>query len=288
MIMITELTPSQVDLLSDYRDKWLKIGLSTAPLDMDAAKTAVIKCYQLAGLEPPKLFIKAASPIEAAMMGAIIKTTSSSSVAQVGDQVRAQVYGNHDANWLGFYEYMQSEIMVSIPQIQGLIDLAKCCGWWAPYEGMVILQDRPSSIKFDDQNRLHCEDGPSILYRDGLSVHSWHGVRIPSEWIESPPTADVAIQWENLEQRRAACEIVGWNNILRQLNAVTIEKNTPDIGELVEVDIPDIGREKFLRVMCGTGREFALPVPPEMTTALEANAWTYGIDKSDYSPEIRT
>ena len=36
-----------------------------------------------------------------------------------------------------------------------------------------------------------------------------------------------------------------------------------------EVTIPDVGREKFLKVICGTGREFALPVPPDMTTPLK-------------------
>ena len=62
------------------------------------------------------------------------------------------------------------------------------------------------------------------------------------------------------------------------------------IGTLLEVDIPDIGREKFLRVLCGTGREFALPVPPDMKTALQANAWTFGMDDPNelLNLEIRT
>ena len=96
------------------------------------------------------------------------------------------------------------------------------------------------------------------------------------------------MKWSDLEQRRAACAIVGWHNILDQLNAVTIDANTPEIGELLEVDIPDIGREKFLKVQCGTGRTFALPVPPEMTSAHEANAWTYGLTANEYNPECRT
>jgi hypothetical protein len=53
------------------------------------------------------------------------------------------------------------------------------------------------------------------------------------------------------------------------------------VGNLLEVDIPDIGREKFLQVLCGTGRTFAIPVPPECKTALEANAWSY-----DISPDL--
>ncbi len=93
-----------------------------------------------------------------------------------------------------------------------------------------------------------------------------------------------------MERRRAACEIIGWHKILQNLGAQTIDKDEdPQIGELVEVDIPDVGRERFLRVQCATGREFALPVPPEMQSALQANAWTYGIeDFTNYKPEVRT
>jgi hypothetical protein len=60
------------------------------------------------------------------------------------------------------------------------------------------------------------------------------------------------------------------------------------VGELIEVDIPDSGKERFLFVQCGTGREFALCVPPTMKTALEANAATYGLSAKDYQLEIRT
>ena len=140
---------------------------------------------------------------------------------------------------------------------------------------------------------MHCESGPSIAYRDGWSLWHWHGVSIPREWIEDKAalTAKTALTWPNIEQRRAACEILGWNVILKGLDAKTIDRDEdPKVGELVEVAIPDIGRERFVRVRCGTGREFALPVPPTMKTALEANLWTYGIDSSDRAliPEIRT
>ena len=128
--------------------------------------------------------------------------------------------------------------------------------------------------------RLHCEDGPAIAYRDGWGLHSWHGVTVPREWIEDKAslTPKIALTHKNVEMRRAACEIIGWERILAELNARTIDRDPdPEIGELVEVDIPDVGRERFLRVQCGTKRRFALPVPPDMTTALAANAWGYNI-----------
>jgi hypothetical protein len=45
---------------------------------------------------------------------------------------------------------------------------------------------------------------------------------------------------------------------------------------------------RFLRVRCATGRDFVLSVPLQMRTALEANAWTYGMNPEDYQLEVRT
>ncbi len=161
------------------------------------------------------------------------------------------------------------------------------------HEEFCIVSDFPEFIRVDQQNRPHCGTGPSHRWRDGWSLYHWHGVKVPAEWIEDPSslTAQIALTWRNIEQRRCACEILGWATILRALDARLIDRDAdPEIGELVEVNLPGSGKEKFLRLRCGTGRQFALPVPPTMETALQANAWTYGFD--DYTawlkPEVRT
>ena len=165
-------------------------------------------------------------------------------------------------------------------------------GFRVMHKEFCIVSDFPEILKIDNENRPHCENGPSHRWRDGWSLYHWHGQEIPSEWIENKEslTAKIALTWKNIEQRRAACEILGWSNILTELDAKIINTDKdPEIGELVEVIIPEIGRERFLRVRCGTGREFAIPVPPKMKTALEAQAWTWGLDKKDFTkPEIRT
>ena len=154
---------------------------------------------------------------------------------------------------------------------------------------MCYVSDRPVILNIDDRGLPHCEDGPAIQYADGFSLHAWHGVKFPQQWATTLPRPAEALKWPNIEQRRVACEMLGWDRILDELNAVVINKdNDPEIGELVSVNIPDIGDEKFLRVRCGTGRNFALPVPQDMKTALEANAWTWGLEPNEYRPEIRT
>jgi hypothetical protein len=169
--------------------------------------------------------------------------------------------------------------------------LAKNCGWVWWHENVLAISDRPNLLKRDDAGRLHGETGPSIAYRDGWALHHWHGTAIPAEWVTTKkPTPQEALQWENVEQRRAACEILGWAQILSELDAKVINKDDDEhIGTLLEVNLPDSGPERFLSVRCGTQRLFALPVPRECSTASEANLWTYGLP-NDVSllPEVRT
>lgn len=269
MTKIDKLTPEQEAQLSVYRDKWIKIGLSTERVDPVEATQAVHLLYKCGGLEPPQRILFANGPQHAHELLEGKSVTEST------------VYGSHEASWLSFYDYMETVVGVDLGgKLAGLKAVAMSCGWVSCYDTLAVVQDRPLHIRMDEDNRLHSETGPAILYADGFAVYAWHGVRVPGEWIDNREslTAHTALTWANIEQRRAACEILGWVNVLKDLDARVIDEDEdPQIGTLLEVDIPDIGRERFLRVLCGTGRSFALPVPPDMRTALESNAWTYNI-----------
>jgi hypothetical protein len=152
-----------------------------------------------------------------------------------------------------------------------------------------------------------------VVYGDGTPEFYWRGTRVPSTFIPvtdqwrqqyseidliplvrpyKPLTAEEALSIQNLETRRAACEIIGWHKILEDLHSIVVDRDKdPTVGELLRVAIPSDGDmifQQFLRVQCGTGRTFALMVPDECRTALEANAWTYGLRPEDYRPEVRT
>jgi hypothetical protein len=133
----------------------------------------------------------------------------------------------------------------------------------------------------------------SIKYAGtGWGLFHWHGTQVPADWIvhREALTPQVALKTANIEQRRAACEMLGWARILSELNARVIDSDIdPEIGELVEVNLPDLpAPAKFLRVRCGTGREFAIGIPPHITKALDAQAWMIGLDPKDFTrPEIR-
>jgi hypothetical protein len=172
-----------------------------------------------------------------------------------------------------------------------LAALCGACGWWLACERVVFCSERPQRIGLDVEHRLHGESGPAIEFRDGHQLYAWHGTEVPAEWIEQHETLDpsLALTWPQIEQRRAVAEIIGWGKVLEHVPARVVDADPdPRIGMLFECDLPGMSSSRFLRVRCGTGREFVLSVPREMRTALEANAWTYGLRSEEYQLEARS
>ena len=177
---------------------------------------------------------------------------------------------------------------------------------WAPYEELskvgprfmheefAVLCDRQAEIHTDPENLPHNEFGAAIVWRCGTKAYYWHGTSIPADWIEkkSELKAATILQDENMERRRAGCELVGWPAILQELKAVSLNKHEdPEIGELVKVDLPDSPNELFLRVLEGhSGREFAYSIPRDLgiETAQQAQNWVWSMPEGqDYAPAVR-
>jgi len=281
--MIRHLTPEQEEQFAVYRDKWLEIGLSTSPIDVEKSLEQLKKVYEQAGLTFPNKYEVYESPFAA------IKAMKE----KYGMEVIANhfIYGSHDSFWLALYDYYLNVLDIKIcEQLSPFMELARYCGWVLLYDDLVVLTNKPLHIKMDAEHRTHCENDYAIKFRDNTGVTIWHGVRIPSEWIfnKESITEEVLFEWDNVEQRRAACEIIGWNNVISKLHGEVIDKDPETtVGTLYEVDLPGSGKERFLVAYdLNVGKMVGLPVPREMKTALEANAWTYGIDTKDITAEV--
>ena len=88
---IDSLNSDQVKRLAEWRDKWLRIGLSTEPTNRPAAEDAVRRAYQAANFDPPKIVVWLRSPLEGAI-GAAMLAGMKVGGDQVWDQVWAQVW----------------------------------------------------------------------------------------------------------------------------------------------------------------------------------------------------
>ena len=168
------------------------------------------------------------------------------------------------------------------------------------FSGAAIITDRPRPLKRDVENRLHCEDGPALEYRDGFSIYAWHGVRIPGEWVENRKTIDPALilKSENVEQRAAGAAMIGWPRMLSVLKARTIDKHASnDVGELIELTLPGLSQPgRFLKARCPRNGIIVEGVPYvsdidnlPIDTAIAAQAWRIGDPQSEYiHPSHRT
>jgi hypothetical protein len=215
--------------------------------------------------------------------------------SQVESQVKDSYYnlygGAFWTGWCAVISFYRDVLKLESPVLanfQYFETLTKSCGyvWW--HEDVLVISDRPQVIRRDQNNRLHSTVGASIVYRDGWELYYVHGVAVPKDWITQKEklSPETALTWKNVEQRRVAAELIGWDRVLAQVKSRSLGKD--DCGELLEVDLPDAPGSRIVKVVCGTGRTFCLPVPNSMQTAREAVAWSYDLKAEEYVPEVRT
>jgi hypothetical protein len=173
-------------------------------------------------------------------------------------------------------------------------------GFRVMHEDFCIVSDFPERILVDERNRPHCENGPSHRWRDGWSLYHWHGVKVPAHWIEDRANLDPneVIKCENVEQRAAGAEIVGWPKMLDVLKVKVInDSGNEDIGQLIELKLPGLNKPgRFLKARCPRNGIIVEGVPYKsdidglpINTALAAQAWRIGDAQSEYiHPENRT
>ncbi len=203
----------------------------------------------------------------------------------------APCYGHHDAGWLGQLDAAE-RIAGDSERLVGLVELARSSGWWWPTREAVVLSDRPASLEIDDDGRLHCERGPALVYRDGWSVHAWHGVRVPPWVIERPHliTLQMVVRQPNVEMRRVLLERYGYERYVRTVGS---RVHSDDWGTLWRA--PLFGDEPLVMVQVlnatpepdGRFKDYFLRVPPSVSTAHEAVAWTFGASRESYAPQVQ-
>lgn len=169
------------------------------------------------------------------------------------------------------------------------VRLVENVGWWRFHREGAFLSERPERFALDRLDRPHSAAGPAVVFRDGWELYAIDGIRLPGWAVERPeliPTADID-KIRNAELRRVVASLVG-------------DRYIEDRGELWHADewgelwlVGDLDGF-FLRVTDatvrpdGTRRRYWLRVPDEVTTALEAVAWTFGLTPETYAPVVQT
>jgi hypothetical protein len=183
--------------------------------------------------------------------------------------------------------------------VQRRLDLAASAGPWWALDGLAIISERPVVLSTDPRGRLHSETSPAIAWPDGTSIWAWHGVAVPN-WVVTDPdwiSADAIQNEGNVEVRRVMVERMGWERLVSEGGAQKVHADAT--GVLWELHPPRRSpwREQPAKIVevvnstpepDGTRRHYFIRVPPEMTTARQAVAWTFELGEVEYRPMIET
>src|SRR3990167_11438507 len=106
-------------------------------------------------------------------------------------------WGQHEGAWIAFYLYPELYLDVSYDpafseQLHLWEEVARSACWWWPHEGLCVISERPTVVEMEpvrpgtQEYRLHADNGPALVFADGWSVWSWHGVMVPEAVITKP------------------------------------------------------------------------------------------------------
>lgn len=162
-------------------------------------------------------------------------------------------------------------------------------GYWLGKELALIVR-RPTVLSRDADGRLHRATGLCLAYPSGWGIYAWHGVQVPEKLIKEPDqlTRDDFLNAPNLEVRRVIQERMG-SRFVNELNGYIIDEGSR--GTLYQVLVPRDPEHvaHYLQVQdASTSRQYFLRVPPGITTAADAVAWSFGLSLEEYQPARET
>ena len=317
------ITPGEKARMDLIAQKWIGIAMQTDPIDPDKITPAIHALYATAGLKKPRVVIVPSPLVMAAAYGAsaaIWHQRSATRSATASAAMRACydlagdfglacarrwsiVYqgGNMWAGFPAFVESCRDVLGLDLPEFEKWAAWEACAehgGFRVMHPEFCIVSDFPEFIRTDDQNRAHCETGPSHRWRDGWSLYHWHGVAVPGHWIDNPDSVSPSevLGTTDADVRAAGLQILGWPRIISDLSAEIIDRHPEGMagGELLAVQKSLIDSEangvmKLLRAECPRNGIICFRVPDDTDTAHAAQAWARGIPPEIFQlPAIRT
>jgi hypothetical protein len=243
---IEKLTEAQIAQFDEWRDKWLKVGLSTERITVEMA-TPILERFgkEVLGKTPKKIIVEP-SPIAAwkRVSDIACKEELEKLKKQEGGKVEidlkvmkplsfiwSYIDGNFSAGYFGFYTFMIDVVGVELePETKKKFDaylgLSKLslvypldCGTW-------VISDHPLEIHMKE-GRLHKDGGPAIKYSDGFCIYCLNGVEVP-QWLAETTHGKIDpaefAKLQNAEVRREFIRKVGVERICRELGTECLDK----------------------------------------------------------------
>ena len=182
------------------------------------------------------------------------------------------------------------------------------------FGGFLNPSETPIEIR-NEYGRLHSEVGPAYRsasrltwYRDGqkhgmdadyfgMVVYYWKNVLVPSKFFldRNNLTISEILKHPNTEVRSVGLHLYGYDRMESDGVFKVIDRD--DDREMILYEFKDESLHEPLLLLKvknstaekdGSYKYYFLCVPPNMTKCLEAVAWTFGKDSTDYHPVNET
>ncbi|SIS21691.1 hypothetical protein SAMN05445060_3813 [Williamsia sterculiae] len=214
-------------------------------------------------------------------------------------------YGQHEVHRVALYDAFRQLGLTrfhdgDLELLDVLGELCRSTGWWWVFDRVCVMADRPIVTETEPtpggvhgQRRLHCDDGVAIGFADGRGAYVHHGTVLP-EWVIRAPTIDRINVERNVEVRRCAIERIGWAHYIRDAGLRLVDRADDPGNPGCRVELYDAPsgwarRERILLAVNGSyerdghRRRYGLRVPAAIASALDAAAWTYGMNAAQYA-----
>ncbi len=156
--------------------------------------------------------------------------------------------------------------------------------------GFCVILEPPKVMRLDNRVRFHSLDSPAFIDGDvdANQYYSLCGVGVKKDYIENfdklkPKTI---LQEGNSEVRRVLMEKYGYEKFVQDLG--TKPFHSDDFGSLYRIELADDEPLCMVSVINktaepdGSFKEYWLRVPPDITTAKAACAWTFRMKPEEY------
>jgi hypothetical protein len=209
-------------------------------------------------------------------------------------------WGSWTSNWLPVYQFLFSTFDLpsadaeTLRELNCWLELARQATAYVFFKRICFVCTRPTSLSSDEHGRAHNETQAAVEFPDEYKLFSWHGTTVPERVITCPEQITIkAIEnMHNIEVRRVMIERFGGGRFITESGAKKIHED--EFGTLYCKSIPQDEPLVMVKVLNktaepdGSFREYFLRVPPTMTKARDAVAWTFAMKASEYSPNLET
>lgn len=272
---IEELTEEQDHLMANIAAEYEKIALSgDDSYNVEKIVKGINFIYSLIELKEPEIVI-CSSPIHMAQESQLKK----------GETIDYLGCG-YDSGWTAFYDFFQRigieydkewnfDIWKEFILNSGVFATVLC-------ENVAFVCIRPCIVKTNENDDLHCTNGPAIAWRDGYCEYALNGVWVTEELVMTPANkldSKIILKEENAEVRREMVRKIGTEKICTDLKSQCIDKSDDKIYELLILELGDGRKRPYLKMINPSiGTYHIEGVHPDCKTVKEALAWRNRVD----------